>query len=83
MIATRIVLFGFAVVSIGLLSGSLQHAAAQSAEEAATTSEPNLQQPAAPSSESAPEEPALQLKVDDAGVDVVPSPPRTAYGYTL
>ena len=31
MISTRIVLFGFAVVSIGLLSGSLQHAAAQSA----------------------------------------------------
>ena len=68
MISTRIVLFGFAVVSIGLLSGSLQHAAAQSAEEAATTSEPNLQRP------------ALQLKLDVAGVffTLIPS-----YGYTL
>jgi hypothetical protein len=44
--------------------------------EAATASEPNLQEPA-PSSEAAPEEPALQLKLDSAGVDVVPSPPRT------
>jgi hypothetical protein len=31
----------------------------------------------------APEEPALQLKLDDAGVGVVPSPPRTPDGYTL
>jgi hypothetical protein len=38
MISTRFVLFGFAVVSIGLLSGSLQHAAAQSAEEAVRAS---------------------------------------------
>jgi hypothetical protein len=37
----------------------------------------------APSSEPAPEEPALQLKLDDAGVEVVPSPPRTFDGYTL
>jgi hypothetical protein len=36
-----------------------------------------------PSSEPATEEPALQLKLDDAGVDVVPSPLRTADGYTL
>ena len=50
--------------------------------EAGTTSEPNLQEPA-PSSEAAPEEPALQLKLDDAGVEVVPSPPRTFDGYTL
>jgi len=31
----------------------------------------------------APEEPALQLKLDAAGVEVVPSPPRTPDGYTL
>ena len=29
------------------------------------------------------EEPALQLKLDDAGVEVAPTPPRTADGYTL
>jgi len=38
---------------------------------------------AAPTPEPAPEEPALQLKLDDGGVEVVPSPPRTADGYTL
>jgi hypothetical protein len=54
---------------------------AQDAEEAATA-EPGVQDPA-PSSEPAPEEPALQLKLDAAGVGVVPSPPRTADGYTL
>ena len=37
----------------------------------------------APSPDTAPEEPALQLKLDDAGVEVVPSPPRTVEGYTL
>jgi hypothetical protein len=54
---------------------------AQAGEEGAT-SEQNLQEPE-PSSEQVPEEPALQLKLDDAGVEVVPSPPRTADGYTL
>jgi hypothetical protein len=58
-----------------------QSASAQAGEEG-TTSEPNLQEPA-PSSEPAPEEPALQLKLDAAGVEVVPSPPRTPEGYTL
>jgi hypothetical protein len=38
---------------------------------------------AAPSSEPTPEEPALRLELDEAGVGVVPSPPRTADGYTL
>jgi hypothetical protein len=56
-------------------------ASAQDAEEDAT-SEPNLQEPA-PSAEPAPEEPALQLELTPAGVDVVPSPPRTFDGYTL
>ncbi|MBW1755920.1 MAG: hypothetical protein JRD92_12190 [Deltaproteobacteria bacterium] len=34
-------------------------------------------------SEPASEEPALQLQLDAAGVDVAPSPPRTVDGYTL
>jgi hypothetical protein len=36
-----------------------------------------------PVSEPAPEEPALQLQLDDAGVGLTPSPPRTPDGYTL
>jgi hypothetical protein len=68
---------------------------AQAGEEDAT-SEPNLQELApsfepdpenlkdsVPSSEPASEEPVLQLELDSAGVEVVPSPPRTADGYTL
>jgi len=35
------------------------------------------------SSEPAPETSALQLKLDSAGVEAVPSAPRTADGYTL
>ncbi len=60
--------------------GVVPQSASAQAGEADTTSEPNLQEP---SSEPAPEEPALQLQLDDAGVDVVPGPPRTADGYTL
>jgi hypothetical protein len=51
---------------------ALPQSASAQAGEADTTSEPNLQEPA-PSSEPAPEEPALQLKLDDAGVEVVPT----------
>ena len=80
MTSTVRVLLGFAVVGTSFLSGSFQHLGAQSAGEAATTSEPNLQEP---SSEPASEEPALQLKLDSAGFEVAPSPPRTADGYTL
>ena len=66
-------LVGFVVlVALGI---SPLSATAQAGEEGAT-SKPDLQEPA-------PEEPALQLKLDDAGVDVVPSPPRTVDGYTL
>lgn len=36
-----------------------------------------------PQSETAQEAPALQLELDDAGAVVVPSPGRTADGYTL
>jgi len=82
MTSTARVLLGFAVVSTSFLSGSFQHVGAQFAEETPTTSEPNLQEPA-PSSEPASEEPALQLKLDATGVEVAPSPPRTADGYTL
>jgi hypothetical protein len=72
-------LFGFLCVCA--LAALPQSASAQAGAEGETT-EPNLQEPA-PSSEPAPEEPALQLKLDDAGVGVTPSPPRTADGYTL
>jgi hypothetical protein len=67
-----------------VLAGSVgfpQGVSAQAGEEGETT-EPNLQEPT-PASEPAPEEPALQLQLDDAGVEVVPTPPRTADGYTL
>ena len=66
---------------LAALVGFPQGVSAQAGEEGAT-SEPGLEEPA-PSSEPAPEEPALQLKLDSAGVDVAPSPPRTADGYTL
>ena len=82
MTSTVRVLLGFAVVGASFLSGSFQHVGAQSAGEEGATSEQNLQE-SAPSPEPAPEEPALQLKLDATGVDVVPSPPRTADGYTL
>jgi hypothetical protein len=71
MTSTARVLLGFAVLGTSFLSGSFQHVGAQSPGEAATASEPNLQ------------EPALQLKLTPAGVDVVPSPARTVDGYTL
>jgi hypothetical protein len=73
-------LFGFLCVC-AMVWTSPENASAQDAEEAATP-EPSLQEPA-PSSEPASEGPALQLKLDSAGVDVVPSPPRTVDGYTL
>ena len=72
-------LFGFlCVCALGVVPLSTN---AQAGEPGETT-EPNLQEPA-PSSEPATEQPALQLKLDAAGVDVVPSPPRTTDGYTF
>ena len=56
-------------------------ASAQDTEEGATP-EQHLQESAS-SSEPAPEEPALQLQLDDAGVEVAPTPLRTPDGYTL
>jgi hypothetical protein len=58
-----------------------QSVSAQAGDEAAAV-EPDVQEPASPS-EPAPQEPALQLKLDAAGVEAVPSPPRTDDGYTL
>jgi hypothetical protein len=63
-------LFGFLCVCA--VVGTLPLNASAQAGEADTTSEPNLQEPA-PSSEPATEQPALQLKLDDAGVEVVPT----------
>jgi len=84
----------FVCVLAGLVASPLS-ASAQAGEEGAT-SEPNLKEHSpsfepdpedlkgsVPSSEPASEEPALQLQLDSAGVEVVPSPPRTADGYTL
>ena len=73
-------LFGFLCVC-ALVGSSPLSVSAQAGEEGATP-EPNLQEPAA-SSEPVSEEPALQLQLDDAGVGVAPSPPRTPDGYTL
>jgi hypothetical protein len=69
-----------AVVLAGLVALPLS-VSAQDAEEAATA-EPSAEEPT-PASEPAPEEPSLQLKLDDAGVAVTPTPPRTFNGYTL
>ena len=65
-----------------LVAALPQSASAQDAEEGAAA-ESNLEEPAPPS-EPAPEEPALQLKLDYAGVEVVPGPALlTVDGYTL
>jgi hypothetical protein len=61
------------------LAASPLNVSAQAVDE---DMEPTVEEPA-PSSEPAPEEPALQLKLDDAGVEVAPTPLRTPDGYTL
>ena len=73
-------LLGFLCVW-ALLGTSPLSVSAQAGEEGATPG-PNLQEPAA-SSEPVSEEPALQLQLNSAGVDVVPSPSPTVDGYTL
>ena len=73
-------LFGFLCVCA--LVGNLPLSASAQAGEEGAAAESNLEEPAPPS-EPAPEEPALQLQLDDAGVGVVPSPPRTPDGCTL
>ena len=69
-------------VGVGAQEGDDGAPVEPSAEEPAPPSEPAPEEPT-PSSEPAPEEPALQLELDAAGVEVVPTPPRTADGYTL
>ena len=69
---------GFACVLAALAALALS-VSAQVHEEG---TEPNLQE-SAPSPEPAPQEPALQLGLDDDSVKLAPSPPRTADGYTL
>ena len=86
----------FRLLCVCALVGTLPQSVRAQADEEGTASEPNLQEPApssepnpedlkdsVPSSEPASKEPALQLELDSAGVEVVPSPPRTADGYTL
>ena len=73
-------LVGFVFVLAALVAPPLS-AGAQDGEES-TTVEPSAEEPT-PSSEPAPEEPALQLNVDDLGVDLVPIPSRTEDGFTL
>jgi len=63
-------LVGFACVLAALAALPLS-VSAQAAEEGAT-SKPSAEE-STPSAEPTPEEPALQLKLDDAGVEVVPS----------
>jgi len=67
---------GFMFVLAGLMALRLS-ASAQAGQDDPLSGEPS------PSSEPAPEEPALELKLDAAGVEVAPSPPRTDDGYTL
>ena len=64
--------WGIVFASLGVLPQSVS---AQDGEGGATA-EPSLEEPA-------PEEPALQLRLDEASVDVTPSTPRTPDGYTL
>jgi hypothetical protein len=72
------------LVVVMLLAGLVALPLSASAQEVEEGASPELSaEEPAPSTEPAPEEPALQLKLDDAGVGVVPSPPRTVDGYTL
>ena len=72
--------FGFLCVCT--LVGTLPQSASGQAGEEGATSEPKLQEPAPPA-EPAPEEPALQLELNDDSVKLAPGQPRTADGYTL
>ena len=69
------------MVLVGLVA--LPVSAGAQAEESEEAPKQAVDEEPAPSSEPAPEEPALQLRLDDAGVEVVPSAPPTVDGYTL
>ena len=64
------------LMSIFAMVALCQSVSAQTSEEG-TAAEPSLLEEPAPSSEPTPEEPALRLELDSAGVNVAPSPPRT------
>jgi len=72
------------LVTVMVLAGlaALPLSVSAQAGEEGTNTEPDLQEPM-PLSEPAPEEPALQLKLNDAGVEVVPSRPRTGDEYIV
>jgi len=67
------------LVMVMVLAGLLASPLSVSAQAASEDSLSSWQVEAKP----APEEPALELKLDEAGVGVVPPPPRTPDGYTL
>jgi len=73
-----LILLAMTLVGLGTLP---QSASAQDAEEDVISASAPEELEA--SSEPAPEEPALQLKLDAAGLDVAPSPQRTPDRYTL
>lgn len=70
------------VVMAALPWGASAQDVEEGASSEATVEEPVPEEPT-PSTEATPEEPSLQLKLGDAGVEVLPSPPRTVHGYTL
>jgi len=72
---------GFVVVLVLALVGLPGGVSAQAGEEGETP-QPASEEPVS-SDEPAPEEPALQFELDDAGVEVTPTSPRTFNGYTL
>ena len=72
--------FGYA---LALVASPLSVSAQVGEEGMEPTVEEQVPEEPAPPSEPSPEEPSLQLKLDDAGVGVVPPPPRTFNGYTL
>jgi hypothetical protein len=72
------------LVMVMVLAGLMALPLSVSAQpgEQGEASEPDVVE-GVPTPEAAPEEPALELKLDDAAVEVVPPPPRTPDGYTL
>jgi hypothetical protein len=67
------------VAVLSVLAGLVASPTSTSAQ----TEEGASSEPSGAGAEPAPEKPALQLELDDAGVGVTPSPPRTSDGYTL
>lgn len=70
----------YVVAVLLVVLAAFPRGASAQADEKSASSEPMAQEPV---SERAPEEPTLQLQLDDAGASVTPSPLRTPDGYTL